>query len=91
MKVRNTSDVRQAVHTTTGVVFIHPGKTWDVDLTEEGLKLVQASTDLRAYGEHGEKRTKKPKDAEVASESADVHGDSETQPAGQSEGDRGED
>ncbi len=86
MKIKNTSDVRQAVHTTTGVVFIHPGKTRDVELTEAGEKFVNASSDLRAYAQSSQKPAKKPKDAETASESADVHSEGQAQPAAQFEG-----
>lgn len=50
MKVTNSSDERQAVHTTAGVVFIHPGKSRDVDLTKPGEKLVEASAVLTIDG-----------------------------------------
>lgn len=50
MKVTNTSDERQAVHTKVGVIFIHPGKSRDVDLTDAGGKLVEASAGLTIDG-----------------------------------------
>lgn len=85
MKIRNTSDERQAVHTTTGVVFIHPGKTRDVELSEAGEKLVLASSDLRTYAATSQKATRKPKGADEHSESVDVHSEDQTQSAVQSE------
>ncbi|MCD1264538.1 hypothetical protein B5M44_24020 [Shinella sumterensis] len=50
MKVTNKGKERQGVHTTSGVVFIHPGKSRDVELTEAGEKLVRASQDLSIDG-----------------------------------------
>lgn len=90
MKIRNTSDERQAVHTTTGVVFIHPGKTRDVELSEAGEKLVLASSDLRTYAATSQKATRKPKGADEHSESVDVHSENQTQSAGQFEDGSGE-
>jgi len=90
MKIRNTSDERQAVHTTTGVVFIHPGKTRDVELSEAGEKLVLASSDLRTYAATSQKATRKPKGADEHSENVDVHSEDQTQSAGQSEDGSGE-
>ncbi len=90
MKIRNISDERQAVHTTTGVVFIHPGKTRDVELSEAGEKLVLASSDLRTYATTAQKVPRKPKDAPEHSESVDVHSEDQTQSAGQFEDGSGE-
>ena len=90
MKIRNTSDERQAVHTTTGVVFIHPGKTRDVELSEAGEKLVLASSHLRTYAATSQKATRKPNGADEHSESVDVHSEDQTQSAGQSEDGSGE-
>lgn len=42
-KVTNTSDIRQMVHTKSGVVKLPAGKTRELDLTEYGRKLVDAS------------------------------------------------
>lgn len=50
MNVTNTSESRQGVHTTTGVVFIHPGQSRDVELTAAGEKFVDASDDLSIDG-----------------------------------------
>ena len=69
MKVTNTSDERQAVHTTAGVVFIHPGKTRDVELSEAGEKLVSASDVLETGAKQARKRTQKAED--VASDEAE--------------------
>ena len=63
MKVTNTSDERQAVHTTAGVVFIHPGKTRDVELSEAGEKLVSASDVLETGAKQARKRAQKVVDA----------------------------
>ena len=62
-KITNTSDVKQAVHTTTGVVFIHPGKDRDVDLTAEGMKFAEATDGLKIDGRTVRKRAEKPTDA----------------------------
>lgn len=66
MKVTNTSDTRQGVHTTTGVVFIHPGKSRDVELTAAGEKFVDASVDLVIDGRarKGSKADGEPKSAD---------------------------
>jgi hypothetical protein len=50
MKVTNKGKERQGVHTASGVVFIHPGKSRDVELTDAGEKLVRASQDLSIDG-----------------------------------------
>ncbi|WP_430439081.1 hypothetical protein [Shinella sp.] len=50
MKVTNTSQSRQGVHTTDGVVFIHPGQSRDVELTAAGEKFIDASDDLSIEG-----------------------------------------
>lgn len=63
MKVTNTSDERQAVHTTAGVVFIHPGKTRDVELSEAGEKIVSASNFLDTGVKQARNRAQKAKDA----------------------------
>ncbi|UNK39378.1 hypothetical protein MNR02_06635 [Shinella sp. H4-D48] len=69
MKVTNNSDERQAVHTTAGVVFIHPGKTRDVELSEAGEKLVSASDVLETGAKQARKRTQKAED--MASDEAE--------------------
>lgn len=38
MKVTNSSKAPQGVHTKTGVLYIAPGDSVDVDLTDAGLK-----------------------------------------------------
>ena len=63
MNSTNTSDERQAVHTTAGVVFIHPGKTRDVELSEAGEKLVSASDVLETGAKQARKRAQKVVDA----------------------------
>lgn len=65
MKVTNTSQSRQGVHTTTGVVFIHPGQSRDVELTAAGEKFVDGSNDLSIDG-----RTRKAAKATGEQESA---------------------
>lgn len=50
MKVTNNSGERQAVHTKAGVIFIHPGKSRDVDLTDAGEKLVEEAPGLTIDG-----------------------------------------
>ena len=50
MKVTNKGEERQGIHTTSGVIFLHPGKSRDVELTEAGKKLVRASQDLSIDG-----------------------------------------
>lgn len=42
-EIKNTSDVRQAVHTVNGVVFIPPGKTRKLELTDPGKAFVERS------------------------------------------------
>lgn len=67
-KITNTSDVKQAVHTTSGVVFIHPGKDRDVELTAEGMKFAEATEGLKIDGRTVRKRTQKPAEAETEAE-----------------------
>ncbi|MFN3833389.1 MAG: hypothetical protein ACK4SQ_14280 [Allorhizobium sp.] len=62
-KITNTSDVKQAVHTTSGVIFIHPGKDRDVELTPEGMKVAEATEGLKIDGRTVRKRTQKAVDA----------------------------
>lgn len=66
MKVTNNSAIRQGVHTTTGVVFIHPGQSRDVELTAAGEKFVDASADLVIDG-----RTRKGSKADGEPKTAD--------------------
>lgn len=66
MKVTNTSQSRQGVHTTDGVVFIHPGQSRDVELTAAGEKFVDASADLVIDG-----RTRKGSKADGEQKTAD--------------------
>ena len=40
-KITNNSKAPQGLHTKSGVVFIHPGKSRDLDLSEEGLKFAK--------------------------------------------------
>jgi len=63
MRITNTSDERQAVHTTAGVVFIHPGKSRDVELTPEGEKIVSASGFLETGAKQARKRAQNVKAA----------------------------
>ncbi len=58
-KITNTSDVKQAVHTTSGVIFIHPGKDRDVELTPEGQKFAEATDGLKIDGRTARKRSQK--------------------------------
>lgn len=67
-KITNTSDVKQAVHTTSGVVFIHPGKDRDVELTAEGMKFAEANDGLKIDGRTVRKRTQKAVEAETEAE-----------------------
>lgn len=67
-KITNTSDVKQAVHTTSGVVFIHPDKDRDVDLTAEGMKFAEATECLKIDGRTVRKRTQKAVEAEIEPE-----------------------
>lgn len=72
-KLTNTSGVKQAVHTTNGVVFIHPGQTREVELSEVGAKLVEASDAFKSP----RKRSQKAKGAEIEPEASDVQGSGE--------------
>lgn len=75
MKIKNTSKERQSVHTVDGVVFIHPGKTRDVELSEPGKKLIETSEVLKEVGKPAPKAAGKQKDV------PDVHGEGEAHPA----------
>lgn len=68
MKVTNTSEERQAVHTTSGVVFIHPGRSREVQLTPEGEKFVDASPALSIDGRPRKTAKKDVSEAEEGSE-----------------------
>ena len=67
-KITNTSDVKQAVHTTSGVVFIHAGRDRDVELTAEGMKFAEATEGIKIDGRTVRKRPQKLADAETTTE-----------------------
>jgi len=50
MKVTNNSKALQGVHSATGVVFLQPGESKDVDLTEAGHKLASRLDFLKVSG-----------------------------------------
>lgn len=50
MKVTNNSKALQGVHSATGVVFLKPGESKDVDLTEAGHKLASRLDFLKVSG-----------------------------------------
>ncbi|WP_062390937.1 hypothetical protein [Pseudomonas abietaniphila] len=50
MKVTNNSKALQGVHSVTGVVFLQPGESKDVDLTEAGHKLASRLDFLKVSG-----------------------------------------
>lgn len=50
MKVTNNSKAPQGVHTATGVVFLTPGESREVDLTEQGHKLASRLGFLKVSG-----------------------------------------
>ena len=68
VKVKNTGERKEAVHTTSGVVFLHPGQERELELTEPGAKLVEASDTLTTGGKQARKRTQKAKGADYADE-----------------------
>lgn len=63
VKITNKSDIKQPVHTVAGVVFIHPGQSRDVELSEPGEKLVEKSDVLDTPAKRGRKSTKKTVEA----------------------------
>lgn len=63
VKITNKSDIKQPVHTVAGVVFIHPGHSRDVELSEPGAKLVEKSDVLDTSAKRARKPTRKPVDA----------------------------
>lgn len=65
VKITNKSDIKQPVHTVAGVVFIHPGHSRDVELSEPGEKLVEKSDTLDTSAKRARKSTRKPVDAET--------------------------
>ena len=50
MKVTNNSKAPQGVHTATGVVFVGPGESREVELTEAGHKLASRLDFLKVSG-----------------------------------------
>lgn len=50
MKVTNNSKAPQGVHTATGVVFVAPGESREVELTEAGHKLASRLGFLKVSG-----------------------------------------
>ncbi|HCV41034.1 MAG TPA: hypothetical protein DGQ94_20425, partial [Pseudomonas sp.] len=50
MKVTNNSKAPQGVHTATGVVFVGPGESREVELTEQGHKLASRLYFLKVSG-----------------------------------------
>lgn len=50
MKVTNNSKAPQGVHSATGVVYVLPGESKDVDLSEAGHKLASRLSFLKVYG-----------------------------------------
>lgn len=67
-KVKNTGDRVEMVHTTSGVVRLHPGQERDLELSEPGAKLVEASDTLTTGGKQGRKRAQKTVEAETEAE-----------------------
>lgn len=63
MKIKNTSKERQSVQTVDGVVFIPPGKTRDLELSEPGKKLIGTSEHLKDVSKPAPKADAKQKDA----------------------------
>lgn len=50
MKVTNNSKAPQGVHTATGVVFVGPGESREVELTEQGHRLASRLGFLKVSG-----------------------------------------
>ncbi|MFJ4385490.1 hypothetical protein ACIP02_14215 [Pseudomonas sp. NPDC089408] len=50
MKVTNNSKAPQGVHTASGVVFLTPGESREVELTEQGHKLASRLDFLKVSG-----------------------------------------
>lgn len=69
VKVKNTGDRVEMVHTTTGVIRIHPGQEREVELSEPGAKLVDSSETLTTGAKQARKRTQKTVDAETEADS----------------------
>lgn len=62
MKVTNNSKAPQGVHTATGVVFVGPGESREVELSESGHKLASRLDFLKVSGaapkaDEGDKET----------------------------------
>lgn len=51
MKVTNNSKALQGVHTTNGVVFVAPGESLEVEITEAGHKLASRLEFLKLSGD----------------------------------------
>lgn len=64
MKITNISRASQGVHSTTGLVFIEPGETKDIEVAEDHVKRVKASAFLSLDG--------MPKADAGADQSADI-------------------
>lgn len=68
VNVKNEGDRKEAIHTTAGVVFLHPGQERELELTEPGAKLVEASDTLTTGAKQARKRTQKAVDADIEPE-----------------------
>lgn len=68
VKVKNTGERVEMVHTTSGVIRLHPGQERELELTEPGAKLVEASDTLTTGGKQARKRTQKPVEADIEPE-----------------------
>lgn len=65
IKITNKSEIKQPVHTVAGVVYIQPGQSRDVELSEPGAKLVEKSDVLETASKRARKSTRKPVEAET--------------------------
>lgn len=63
VKVKNTGERVEMVHTTSGVIRLHPGQERELELTEPGAKLVEASDKLTTGAKQARKRPQKAMEA----------------------------
>lgn len=68
VKVKNEGERKEAIHTKSGVIFLHPGQERELELTEPGAKLVDASDRLTTGGKQARKRSQKAVDADIEPE-----------------------
>ena len=66
VKVKNTGERVEMVHTTSGVIRLHPGQERELELTEPGAKLVEASETLTTGGKQARKRAQNAVEAPEA-------------------------